>query len=91
MMAQHSDVGRRRRLQKPYHPYVRAPTRWSLQEVTLDHLVVASLRIGGGLHPAGPEPARETTPLYMHDARAKIHVARVPLKDVPTTILHAAD
>ena len=52
MMAQHSDVGRRRRLQKPYHHYVRAPTRWSLQEVTRDHLVVASLCIGGGLHPA---------------------------------------
>ena len=38
MMAQHSDVGRRRRLQKPYPHYVRAPTRWPLQEITRDHL-----------------------------------------------------
>eukprot|EP01048_Picozoa_sp_COSAG05_P015045 COSAG05_NODE_1766_length_4119_cov_3.978856_5_plen_161_part_00 len=52
MMAQHSDVGGRRRLQKPYHHHVRAPTRWTLQEITRDHLVVASLCIGDGLHPA---------------------------------------
>ena len=43
---------------------MRAPTRWSLQEVTRDHLVVASLCIGGGLHPA---PARLTQRGYAWD------------------------
>ena len=41
MMAQHSDVGRRRRLQKPYHPLRACACPWKLQELTLDHLRLA--------------------------------------------------
>ena len=38
MMAQHSDVGRRRRLQKPYQSLRARAYPWKLQDCTLDHL-----------------------------------------------------
>eukprot|EP01048_Picozoa_sp_COSAG05_P010547 COSAG05_NODE_935_length_6533_cov_123.704694_1_plen_160_part_00 len=38
MMAQHSDVGRRRRLQKPYQSLRACAYPWKLQDYTLDHL-----------------------------------------------------
>ena len=37
MMAQHSDVGRRRRLQKPYQSLRACAYPWKLQDYTLDH------------------------------------------------------
>ena len=74
MMAQHSDVGRRRRLQKPYHPLRACACPWKLQDSTLDHLVVASLIIGGGSHPA---PARLARRGYAWDPH---HTGTTPTK-----------
>jgi hypothetical protein len=74
MMAQHSDVGRRRRLQKPYHPLRACACPWKLQDSTLDHLVVASLIIGGGSHPA---PARLDRRGYAWDPH---HTGTTPTK-----------
>jgi len=42
MMAQHSDVGRRRRLQKPYQSLRACAYPWKLQDYTLDHLCLGS-------------------------------------------------